>query len=86
MYSWCEESPRYNLVNVDLFDALESDLMLYDDIGSVYTLLEILTVELVNVLIIFLLMMFIHVLMQMILSLTKPFPGPHATRCVMLLV
>ena len=86
MYSWCEESPRYNLVNVDLFDALESDLMLYDDIGSVYTLLEILTVELVNVLIIFLLMMLIHVLMQMIMSLTKPFPGPHATRCVMLLV
>ena len=86
MYRWCEESPRYNLVNVDLFDALESDLMLYDDIGSVYTLLEILTVELVNVLIIFLLMMLIHVLMQMIMSLTKPFPGPHATRCVMLLV
>ena len=86
MYRWCEESPRYNLVNVDLFDALESDLMLYDDIGFVYTLLEILTVELVNVLIIFLLMMLIHVLMQMIMSLTKPFPGPHATRCVMLLV
>ena len=36
MYSWCEESPRYNLVNVDLFDALEGDLMLYDAIGSVF--------------------------------------------------
>ena len=34
VYLWCEESP----VNVDLFDPLESDFMLYDAIGSVYIL------------------------------------------------
>ena len=42
---------------------------------DVSILLEMLTVELVNVLIIFPLMMLIHVLMQMIMSLTNPIQG-----------
>ena len=86
MYRWCEESPRYNLVNVDLFDALEGDLMLYDAIGSVFITGYFNNRFGERIDYIFPLMMVIHVLMQMIMSLTKPFPGPHATRCVMLLV
>ena len=33
---WNEDSPMYNVINVDFFDELENDISLYDDLGDVY--------------------------------------------------
>ena len=76
----------YNLVIWICLTLLESDFMLYDAIGSVFITGYFNNRFGERIDYIFPLMMVIHVLMQMIRSLTKPFPGPHATMCVMLLV
>ena len=85
MYLWCEESPMYNLVNVDLFDALEGDLMLYDAIGSVFITgdfnsrvgerIDYIPFDYVNT----------YIDADDYVP-DKPYPGSHATMCVMLLV
>lgn len=36
VYIWCEDSPVYNVVNVDLFDILQNDINDFADLGSVY--------------------------------------------------
>jgi len=36
VYVWGEDSPAYNIFNVDIFDVLESDINLYDSLGYVY--------------------------------------------------
>lgn len=37
-YLWGENSPAYNVVNVDLYDVLESDIDFFEGLGSVYTM------------------------------------------------
>ena len=34
-YIWCEDSPAYNVVNVDFFDILENDIASYNYRGKV---------------------------------------------------
>jgi len=36
VYLWVENSPAYNIVNVDLFDLLQQDIELYQSIGNVF--------------------------------------------------
>ena len=36
VYIWCENSPAYNVHNVDLFQVLEDDINFFSNIGSVY--------------------------------------------------
>ena len=36
VYVWCQDSPMYNNVNVDLFDEIGNDINYFDSIGSVY--------------------------------------------------
>ena len=36
VYLWGEESPAYNIVNVDLFDIIQNDINYYQTIGNVY--------------------------------------------------
>ena len=38
IYLWGETSPVYNIVNVDLFDALETDVNYFQTYGSVYVM------------------------------------------------
>ena len=38
IYLWGETSPVYNIVNVDLFDALETDVNYFQTLGSVYVM------------------------------------------------
>jgi hypothetical protein len=35
-YLWGENSPAYNIVNIDLFDSLENDISTYSSVGAVY--------------------------------------------------
>ena len=42
-YLWNEDSPAYDVVNVDFFDILENDINFYEDLGDVYV--ETSTVE-----------------------------------------
>ena len=36
IYLWNEDSPAYDVVNVDLFDILENNISFYEDLGDVY--------------------------------------------------
>ena len=37
-YIWCENSPAYDIHNVDLFQLLEEDINFYDNLGTVYVI------------------------------------------------
>ena len=37
-YLWGEDSPAYNIANVDLFEILENDIDYYEGLGSVYVM------------------------------------------------
>ena len=37
-YIWCQESPAYDVVNLDLFELLENDVSIYEQLGSVFVI------------------------------------------------
>jgi len=40
IYLWNEDSPAYDVVNVDFFDILENDINFYEDLGDVYVCVD----------------------------------------------
>ena len=40
IYLWNEDSPAYDVVNVDFFDILENDINFYEDLSDVYVCVD----------------------------------------------